>query len=340
VEKGVQVPRTTLKDVAAHVGVSAKTVSNVVNGTGWVTDDLATRVRAALVELGYRPNLAARQLKSGRSGMIALALPDLSQPYFAELASELVRAAQERGITVLIQQTDGTADSERRIVDGVDAPVMDGVIMSPLALTAADLQTRLDTTPLVLLGEQIGDVPLPHVTADNGAAAYAATSLLLAQGRRRIVALGAQTHGPSRTSDLRLSGYRHALLDAGLEFDAGLVIPVEDFRRADGAEAARRLLAADVAPDAVFAFNDLLALGAMHELGVAGLRVPEDIAVVGFDDIDEARYATPALTSVAPDKAAIARTAIDLLLADPAVPGMHTVDFTITERDSTRSTHR
>ena len=117
-------PRTTLKDVAAHVGVSAKTVSNVVNGTGWVTEDLATRVRAALVELGYRPNAAARQLRSGRSGMIALALPELSQPYFAELAAELVRAAQERSITVLVNQTDGQADAERRISDGVDAQLL------------------------------------------------------------------------------------------------------------------------------------------------------------------------------------------------------------------------
>jgi DNA-binding LacI/PurR family transcriptional regulator len=126
-------PRTTLKDVADRVGVSAKTVSNVVNGTGWVTDELRERVRAALVELGYRPNAAARQLRSGRSGMIALAIPELSQPYFAELAAELVRAAQERSITVLVNQTDGRADAERRISDGIDAPVMDGLIMSPLA---------------------------------------------------------------------------------------------------------------------------------------------------------------------------------------------------------------
>lgn len=151
-------PRTTLKDVGARVGVSAKTVSNVVNGTGWVTDEVADRVRAAMAELGYRPNLAARQLRSGRSGMIALALPQLAQPYFAELASQLVRAAHERGITVLIQQTDSDVEAERRILSGIGAPAVDGLIMSPLTLGPADLYARTDPTPLLLLGEQAGPV--------------------------------------------------------------------------------------------------------------------------------------------------------------------------------------
>lgn len=332
--------RTTLKDVGAHVGVSAKTVSNVVNGTGWVTEEMAARVRAALVELGYRPNLAARKLRTGRSGMIAVALPQLAQPYFAELASELVRAAQARGITVLVQQTDGDPGAERRICDGVGAPAVDGLILSPLALGPGDLASRLDTTPLLLLGEQIGDTPFPHVTVDSTAAGQAATEHLIALGRRRIAALGAQTAEPRRTGELRLAGYRQALAQAGIPFDERLVLPVADFSRADGAAAARALLAADLRPDAIFAFSDLLALGAMHELVVAGHRVPEDVAVIGFDDIDESRYSTPTLTSVSPDIAALARTAVELLLADPPRPGNHTVRFTIAERDSTRGTRR
>ena len=208
--------RTTLKDVGDHVGVSAKTVSNVVNGTGWVREDLKVRIREALVELGYRPNAAARQLRSGRSDMVAVALPDLAQPYFAELASELVRAAEDRSITVLINQTNGQADAERRISDGVGIPVMDGLILSPLALTAQDLTTRLDATPIVLLGEHIGVSPFPHVTVDNTAAAQAATEHLIAGGHRRIAAIGAQPSGPNETSELRLNGYRAALESAGI----------------------------------------------------------------------------------------------------------------------------
>jgi DNA-binding LacI/PurR family transcriptional regulator len=328
-------PRTTLKDVAARVGVSAKTVSNVVNGTGWVTDDLAQRVREALVELGYRPNAAARSLRSGRSGMIALAIPELSQPYFAELASELVRAAQERSITVLVNQTDGRADAERRISDGIGVPVMDGLIMSPLALGAEDLQSRLDTTPLVVLGEHVGAGGFPRVTVDNTAAAKAATEHLLAIGRRRVAAIGAQESGPNETAVLRLAGYRAALEDAGIAFDERLVFHVSDFHRSDGAAAARRIMSEGVEPDAIFAFNDLLALGAMHVLMTGGLRVPEDVAVIGFDDIEEARYSTPALSSVAPDTGALARKAIDLLAEESPDPGIHTIDFTIAHRAST-----
>ncbi|MFE4468667.1 LacI family DNA-binding transcriptional regulator [Leifsonia sp. NPDC056824] len=326
--------RTTLKDVGDHVGVSAKTVSNVINGTGWVREDLKTRVRQAVVELGYHPNSAARQLRSGRSGMIALAVPDLSQPYFAELASAIVAAAQERMITVMINQTNGLPETERRISDGVGLPAMDGLILSPLALTAADLSDRMDSTPIVLLGEHIGESALPHLTVDNAAAAQAATELLIASGRRRIAAVGAQPTGPNETSELRLTGYRAALRAAGLAEDGRLVRTVVDFRRREGAAAIEGLLAEGVDFDAVFAFNDLLALGAMHALAEAGLRVPQDVAVIGFDDIEEGRYSTPPLTTVAPDKAAIGRLALDLLLADTPAAGETTVPFSIARRMS------
>lgn len=329
------VSRTTLKDVAERVGVSAKTVSNVVNGTGWVTDELRARVKVAIAELGYRPNAAARKLRSGRSGMIAVALPDLSQPYFAELASDLVRAAEERSITVLISQTDGREDAERRLAEGVDLPVMDGLILSPLALTAADFEHRDDATPLILLGEHVGETALPHVAVDNTAAARAAVEHLLARGRRRIVALGAQQAGPNETSVLRLAGYRSALEAAGIAFDPALVATVDRYDRADGARAAEALLAAGIGFDAIFAFNDVLALGAMHVLISRGVSVPESVAVIGFDDIEEARYSTPALSSVAPDTRALARTAIDLLSADPPAEGIHSIPFMIAERAST-----
>ncbi|RFA10270.1 LacI family transcriptional regulator [Subtercola boreus] len=306
--------KTTLKDVGDYVGVSAKTVSNVVNNTGWVGDELKERVHRAIVELGYRPNAAARQLRSGRSGMIALALPDLAQPYFAELASAVVRAAAARSITVLINQTNGDFEAERRIADGVGIPVMDGVILSALALTARDLTHREDSMPIVLLGEHIGESAFPHVAVDSAKAAEAATNHLLASGRRRIAAIGAQSDAPRETADLRLAGYRAALAGAGITPDPTLVAFVNEFQRADGVAAMKGLLANGADFDAVFAFNDLLALGAMHTLISRGIRVPEDVAVIGFDDIEEGRFATPPLTSISPDKDAIAHAALDLLL--------------------------
>jgi DNA-binding LacI/PurR family transcriptional regulator len=332
--------RPTLKDVADRVGVSAKTVSNVVNGTGWVKDELRERVQVALEEVGYRPNAAARQLRSGRSGMIALAVPELSQPYFAELATELVREAQGRGLTVLVNQTDGRAEVERSISEGVGAPAVDGIIMSPLALGARDLEVRSDSTPLVLLGEHIGASTFPHVTVDNTAAAKAATEHLLSLGCRRIVAIGAQESGPNETAMLRLAGYRAALEDAGIEVDETLVLPVDGFHREDGARAARIILDDGLEPDGVFAFNDLLALGAMHVLVTSGVRVPDDVALIGFDDIEEGRYSTPALSSVSPATGELVRTAIDLLFDEPAAPGMHTVGFTVAHRASTKGPAR
>jgi DNA-binding LacI/PurR family transcriptional regulator len=328
--------RPTLKDVADRVGVSAKTVSNVVNGTGWVTAELRERVQVALVEVGYRPNAAARQLRSGRSGMIALAVPELSQPYFAELAASLVREAQGRLITVLVNQTDGLADVERKISEGIGATAVDGIILSPLALSASDLEGRRDSTPLVLLGEHIGTSTFPHVTVDNTAAAKAATQHLLSIGCRRIAAIGAQDHGPNETALLRLAGYRAALEEAGIPVDESLILPVDGFHRADGARAARTILGTGLEPDGIFAFNDLLALGAMHALSTANVRVPDDIAVIGFDDIEEGQYSTPTLSSVSPNTGELVATAIDLLLAQPPEPGMHTVGFTIAHRGSTK----
>jgi DNA-binding LacI/PurR family transcriptional regulator len=329
--------RVTLKDVGDHVGVSAKTVSNVVNNTGWVTDDLKLRVRNAIQELGYRPNAAARQLRSGRSGMIAVALPDLAQAYFAELASALVRAAEARSVTVLISQTGGQPDAERRISDGVGIPVMDGLILSPLALTAADLADRLDATPIVLLGEHIGTSPFPHVAVDSIAAARAATEHLLASGRRRIAAIGSQTGQATETADLRLEGYNAALDAAGIPRDPTLVRSVDQFVRADGAAAAAALVEDHADFDAVFAFNDLLALGAMHEFIERGIRVPDDVAVMGFDDIEEARYSSPSLSTVSPDTDAIATYALDLLLGEATDDdtGEKTIPFDIVKRAST-----
>jgi DNA-binding LacI/PurR family transcriptional regulator len=121
-----------------------------------------------------------------------------------------------------------------------------------------------------------------------------------------------------------------------MAWDDRLVFSVDEFHRADGADAARRILDSDLQPDGVFAFNDLLALGALHVFVTSGLDVPEDLAIIGFDDIEESRYSTPALSSVAPDTAALARRAIDLLFDQPATPGMHTVGFTIAHRASTK----
>ncbi|MEU9830192.1 LacI family DNA-binding transcriptional regulator [Streptosporangium sp. NPDC048047] len=300
----------SLRDIARLAGVSVKTVSNVVNGYAHVSPETRAKVEKALTELDYRPNLSARNLRRGRTGVIALALPELDAPYFAELSRFVIDAAAEHRWLVVIEQTDGGLDRERQALDGVRDHRVDGLILTPFAIGAEELAARTDDTALVLLGERIHDGPADHVAIDNVRAARDVTEHLIGLGRTRIAALGAQDNSASGTAPLRLAGYRQALAARGLP---ETVAKVERYHRAEGAAAMAGLLTLDPRPDAVFCFNDLLALGAMRTILAAGLRVPEDIALAGLDDIEDGRYSTPTLTTVAPDKAELARIAVDLL---------------------------
>jgi DNA-binding LacI/PurR family transcriptional regulator len=305
--------RHRLKDVAERAGVSVKTVSNVVNGYVHVRPDTRARVERAIAELRYRPNLSARNLRTGRTGVIALAVPQLIQPYFAELAQHVIGAAVPHGWTVLIDQTGGTLEQERTVAAGIRDHLIDGLIISPLALSADDLAAGFDGTPMVLLGERVDHGPADHVMIDNVSAAREIIGHLAALGRRRIAAVGVQRNPEGESARFRLLGYRQALAGAGLDYDEALVAPAPEWHRADGAAAMRMLLESGARPDAVFCFNDTLALGALRTLAQAGLRVPEDVAVAGFDDIEDGRFSSPTLSTVAPDKAEIARLAVELL---------------------------
>jgi DNA-binding LacI/PurR family transcriptional regulator len=336
-----------MKEVASRAGVSVKTVSNVVNGYLHVAPSTRERVQQAIDEMGYRPNLSARSLRSGRTGIIAVAVPRLDEPYFAELAAAVIAVADERGCTVLVDQTDGRLEREQLAVAGIRPDLIDGLILSPLALGADDLVAASATsTPLVLLGERISDSLHDHVAVDNVAAARMATEHLVSLGRTRIASLGTMDSVAAQTARLRRLGYREALAAAGLPVLAGHEQGVTGFTREAGAQAADRLLDLPERPDAIFCFSDLLALGALHALHRRGVRVPEDVAVIGVDDITESSYSTPTLSTVAQDVDEIARLAVDALLhrlaggsADP--PHEVVASFELVVRDSTvRSTAR
>ncbi|MFD9125073.1 LacI family DNA-binding transcriptional regulator [Kitasatospora sp. NPDC059571] len=310
----------SLKDVAQRAGVSIKTVSNVVNGYQHVTPAMRERVQRAIDELGYRPNLTARHLRKGRTGIIALAVPELGNPYFAELAGAVIDAAAEHDYTVLLDHTGGRRDKELLVCQGFRSHVMDGLILSPIELESADLLARSETSPLVLLGEREYDVPYDHIAIDNVAAARLAVGHLVGLGRRRIAFLGARRESAREPAHLRLRGWREELTAAGLPAGDDLVVATDAYGREDGARAMAALLDRGGRPDAVFAFNDTIAIGAMRALADRGLRVPEDVAVVGFDDIEEGRYAGSPLTTISPDKEAIARLAVDCLVERLAGP--------------------
>ena len=330
-----------LKDVAKRAGVSIKTASNVVNGYPHVRDGTRQRVAEAIAALGYRPHLTARSLRGGRTGVVALAVPDLTSPYFAELARGIIVAAEQRGWTVLIDQTDGVRERELDVARGIRDHLVDGVIFSPLALGEDDLPAPRSEVPIVCLGERIHAGAMDHIAIDNVAAARVATNHLLERVRRRIAAIGAQVSPSGETARLRLAGYRAALADAGLEFDEAMVQLAGDWHRQDGLRAVERIAEAGRLPDAIFCFNDLLALGALHGLARLGVGVPDDVAVIGIDDIEDGRYVRPSLTTIAPDKEAIATTSVALLAErlatpNPDEPGREVqVDFQLVVREST-----
>lgn len=305
-----------MRDVAARAGVSPKTVSNVVRGWPNVSNDTRARVNEALEALGYRMNVSARMLRSGRSGILALAVPWISTPYFAELTSVIVRAAEERGSTVFVEQTDGSLERELRVLEGIRGNLVDGLIFSPYAAGAEHIAARKSATPMVLLGERVGpaEPPADHVVIDNVSAADDLTSHLVACGYRRIATIGLHEGEAGEHSRLRAQGFEAALARAGLPVVPELQAMVSGFLRSEGARAMRSLLDLPRPPEAVFCFDDLLALGALHAAHERGLRVPEDIAVAGFDDIEDSRYSYPTLTTVRADKEGIARAALDLLL--------------------------
>jgi len=329
-----------MKEVASRAGVSVKTVSNVVNGYLHVAPDTRERVQQAIDEMGYSPNLSARSLRSGRTGIIAVSLPRLDEPYFAELAAAVIAVAAVRGCTVLVDQTDGLLEREQRALAGIRPNLIDGLIFSPLALGPGRMRGPAVSTPLVLLGERVSGSRFDHVAIDNVAAARLATGHLLRLGRRRLAGIGSMSTEVAQTARLRLAGFRAATAAAGLCVPEERVQEVTAYRRDEGARAMDRLLDLREPPDAVYCFNDLLALGALHALHRRGVRVPEDVAVIGTDDIVESSYSTPTLSTVAQDTSEIAALAVDVLLdrigdgsAEP--PREVLASFTLKVRQST-----
>ena len=333
----------TMHDVAKLAGVSIKTVSNVVNGYPYIRESTRARVLAAIEELDYQVNVAARNLRTGRTGIIALAVPELSLPYFAELADSVIQAADAQGLTVLIEQTGGQRERELEVLSGARRHLTDGLIFSPLALGPGDEDLLEVDFPMVILGERIFHSAVDHVTMHNVEAARAATRYLLELGRRRIAVVGVHPGEVVGSAGLRLKGYRQAMADAGLEVDESLLGEAGLWHRATGAQSMARLLDAGVRPDAVFALNDAMALGVLHELQVRGVRIPEEVAVIGFDAVDEGSYSNPSLTTVDPGREQIARTAVEMLAERVAGKGApHEArrvyaDFSIVVRGSTQA---
>jgi DNA-binding LacI/PurR family transcriptional regulator len=339
----------TIRDVAELAGVSIKTVSNVLNGYPYIRPETDERVRNAIRELRYHVNVSARNLSRGRTGVIALALPALRGVYFAELADTIMREAAAVGLTVFIQQTNDERDRELRVVNGSYRSMVDGVIYSPLALGQQDAALFDVDFPMVLLGERVFDVGVDHVTMHNIDGAKAAAEHVIARGARTIVPLGAKEDQSTSSGTLRMQGFLQALEAHGLEVDPRAIIGVPDYFHATGAATMAEILDRGVTPDAVVAFTDTLALGALSTLTDRGLRVPDDVQLIGFDNIEETNYSSPPLTTIDLGREAVAATAVALLEErirlrldgvgkdDQPAPRKVVVDFRLVQRQSTLS---
>lgn len=332
--------RATVKDVAVLAGVSPKTVSNVINGTVFVRPDTKERVEKALAELDYVPNLSARGLRNGRSGVIALALPDLATAYSAETAHHFVEAAHDRGWGVQIEETGAEPAREELLLSRARAHMVDGLVLNPVVSDEFVLpEDPMQVPPAVLIGE-VEQNRLDQVRVDPDHGAYDMTAMLVEHGHRRIAVVGSPVRTRSFTARLRTHGYRRALVDAGIQHDDSLEIGCDDWSPRGGAEAVRSFLDRDRMPDAFFCFTDSMAIGVLSELWRRGIQVPQGVSVAGFDDVAHGEFATPPLTTVSWDKRAFAEAALDRLterIVNRSAPvTVLDIPHRVIERDSTR----
>lgn len=304
--------RPTLADVAAVAGVSAKSVSNVLLDRPGVSAATRERVLAAVTEVGYAVNPAGRGLVSGRTGRIAVVVPMLYQPYFAEMAERLILALEAEGLTTTLRIAPDAA-AERDAVLGVTTPDVDGVIICPHDFVSS----MIAGVPLARPVVQLGGTPIDEldcVIMGEFEGAYAAARHLLDSGRRRIALVWNSPDGVEPAGD-RYDGYRKAISEAGIEVDPSLFATGSDWdRRVSGYEAMVGLLRSGVSFDAALCVNDAIAVGALRALRSHGRSVPGDVAVTGFDATDEGEFTTPSLTSVSPRKPEMVEHAVAMLL--------------------------
>ncbi len=304
---------STIRDVARLAGVSTATVSRVINGTGFVTEELRERVMAAMAEHNYQPNNLARSFRQNRSFMVALMISDISNPFFTSLVRGVEDVVNERGLNLILCNTDEDPGKELSYAKVLISNRIDGVIMAPTkgGAECAELFTA-SSIAVVFIDRYLATVRTDAVLIDNSQGAYEATSHLISHGHRRIgIITGLEDVS---TSLEREAGYRRALRDSGLEVDTSII--ARGNSRIDGGfNQTKRLMSLppDTRPTSLFTTNNLLTIGALLALKDMGLRVPRDIALVGFDDFESTAVVEPPLTVVAQPTYEIGRTAADYL---------------------------
>lgn len=303
---------TTIKEVAARAGVSSATVSHVLNNTRYVSDVVKERVQRAMDEMGYRPNVLARSLRQGKTKTLGLILPDSANPFYAELGHALETSAFLKNYNLILCNSDSAIDREHLYFDLLLDKQVDGIILDTEEKDPFDIKKRLPAEyPIVLVDRDFSENIFDTVLTDNTLGGYLATRYLIELGHRRIACVT----GPMNLlgSVNRLQGYQKALTEFGILEDPSLIYH-GDFTASSGHEAAHHLLKLPGLPTAVFVGNDMMAIGFLRSSIEIGLRIPEEISIVGFDNLELGMYMHPTITSFAQPKEEIGEKAIQLLL--------------------------
>lgn len=308
-----------IRDVARHAGVSISTVSNVINGTQPVSEELTARVKRAIDLLQYEVNPIGRSLKSRRTMSIAMIVHSLTHVFFPQITKGIQDMVQPRGYALTLCDTNGDIDREHRYVRSLAGSWVDGIVIDSVAHAddrdyleyLSRLGGKRKRIPVVSLERRLGDGKISCVTVDNVHGGRLATSHLIEKECRRIAHIG----GPlfSDVVQGRLKGYKETLREAGLEFRTELVMS-GDFTPLSGYHVMKRLLVAGVDIDGVFAANDAMAVGALKAIEEHGLRVPEDIRLVGFDNVFVSSLVQPSITTINVPRYRMGTEAAKLLL--------------------------
>ena len=306
-------PRATIRDVASAAGVSIATVSRVLNGRRDVAPKTREAVLKAVQEFDFATNRNARALSSGRTGLVGVTVPIIAAAYFSVILSGVAEALYEQDMRIVLCPTLHEHDREVTLLDRLMHGTTDGAILTLPEESNKELKAlKRQGLPFVVVDPRVPlDEGIPAVSAGHAAGARAATEHLLSLGHHRIAAI----IGPPAwmASTARLDGYRAAMAAAGVLPDSKLVVP-SSFEIEGGEAAAGPILDLADRPTAIFAFNDNLAIGVLQAARARGLRVPEDLSVVGFDDSEHSAIVSPALTTVRQPLAEMGRMAVSLLL--------------------------
>ncbi len=303
----------TIRDVAKSADVSTTTVSHVINESRFVSPAVARRVKRAVKTLGYQPNAVARSLRRKNTSTLGLILPDSSNPFFAEVGRGVENYAFGQGYNVIFGSSEGDLEKEKTYLRVFIEKQVDGLIFVAAGESTRNIrQLQAEHLPLVVVDREFKNVVADYVVADNRRGGFLATEHLIGLGHRIIACIA----GPSAAtpSAERVTGYSDALKAHSIKFDAHLV-QRGDFQPASGFAVTQAFLArTSKRPTAIFACNDLMALGTLAAIHKAGLRVPEDISVVGFDDIALASFTYPALTTIQQLKYEMGELAVQILI--------------------------